>query len=572
MKYFLLLLLALVCWFACCAGLQFLQPQALWESPLGWQVGLWTYPGLQILALVVAWRSLRQHGTLALWLGLLAWWAWPWQGEAQWLRIQPGEVAWHLALTVWICMPTRGLALLAAGALNPASWSALALAQFFSPHDAVPRGRLSWFLLITAVLTLGLGYRAPSPEHLAWAGLALLCLRGDRQLRQVAVFTLISAIKGAPTTAILLALLVVHLAKKIRLARFFVGLVASYALAIQGETVLNRVLLVPWQKQRIPLEQGLLPHDFGWWAQHIGPRFGFHSADLKASQWLLSQGPGKAMVITPELGLEEDRWISQIYAGLSQGRAGWGWHDQQWTLAAVQIKQHRQLAGSGLNWLLVRGLHPNQEVVIVSNQQSDLRPGMGRVVRHKDPTPGAILQVQVEAQSPLVDNSGSPPHLVLQPGANLLQMPLQMQASHSGLLPLPALDFRRQLEQLEISSQPLWVATQGVQSITLQLTNRSPHPVDLGLLAGLRLRIDVPGQTWQPTVAQAGLIAPGNSLQIKGIPLATSVPSGQLGLLVAWQHRNGELQPVARLKIVSWVRQAQERYFGVSSSTAATSR
>jgi len=572
LKYFVLILLAIVTWFACCAGLQWLQPQALWENPLGWQVGLRVYPGLQILALVLAWRSLQKHGNLALWLGLLAWWSWPWQGEPQWLRIQPLEVSWHLAVTAWICLPTRGLALLLAGILNPTSWSALALAQFFSSQDAAPRGRIAWFLLISGVLTLGLGYRAPSLEHLAWAGLALLCLRGDRQLRQVAVFTLIGAIKGGPTTSILLALLVAHLSKRITLARVLVALVASYALAIQGETRLNRQLVVAWQKQRLALEQGLLPHNFGWWAQQIGPRFGFHAADLKASQWLANQGAGKAMVITPELGLEEDRWISQIYSGLSHGRAGWGWQHGEWTLAAVQIKRHRQLAGSGLNWLVIRSLDPTQEVTVVSHEQPDLLAGSGRVIRHQDPTPGGILQVQVEAQAPLVDTSSLPPRLVLQPGTNLLQMPLQMQASHSSLLPLPNLDFGRQLEQLKITSPPLWVATQGVQGISLELTNRSPHPVDLSLLAGVRLRIDLPGQVWQPTVAQKGVIAPANSLKLEGIPLATSVPVGQLGLQVAWQHRNGQLQPVARLKIVSWVRQAQERYFGVSSSTTAASR
>jgi hypothetical protein len=151
-------------------------------------------------------------------------------------------------------------------------------------------------------------------------------------------------------------------------------------------------------------------------------------------------------------------------------------------------------------------------------------------------------------------------------------MPLQMAASHSRLLPLPKLDFRQQLEELKISSHPLWVPTQGVQTIALQLTNDSPHPVDLSLLAGLRLRIDVSGQSWQPTLPQRGVVAQGKSLQLQGIPLATSLPAGQLGLQVAWQHHNGDLQPVARLKIITWVRQAQERYLEISSSTAAASK
>lgn len=600
MKAVPLVLLGVVCWFASCAGLQWLAPQSIWETWLGWQFSQWLYPGLQCLTLWIGWRHLRRGPISSLWLALLAWWAFPWQGEAQWLRCLPSQVLWHLALVGWLWVPGKALWILLASWLEPASLAPLALAQASLPAQG--RKRSAW--LVLALLSLPLDLRPADAEAAGWLLLSALVGLGPAAREKsahwssLALFTFVSACKGGPTSSLILIPAVLWLNQrfldrsrgKMGLTWLW-GVALTLLLGLKGESQLNRHLLVPWQQAGISFVEGFLPHDRWWWAEQIGPSQGFTSADLKVCQWI-EKHPGKALVITPALGLGEDPWMARIYRRLTGGQAGWGWDSEnRWSLAATQIKWHRRLTGSGLDWLVVRGAEETQGAVFQTGNRA-LWANPGGEVRHQVETlevwpdssrwsPGGRVEFRASgADLPLSESGTHCPRLVLFPDLARLQLPLfltsQSYQFDQQSLNVPPLDVLQQLAQLNIELPPTAKArTQGSCLLSLYLSNPGPNPVHLEALEGMQLRLDLPGAAWQPPWPLAKTLGPGERLQIQ-VPLATSCPSGVWRLRAAWCVPGlGRLEVNhSQLWLTTWIARTPEVYFDISpsSSRATASR
>ena len=554
-------LLALVCWFAACAGVQLLHPQELLQFP-GWWAGQLLVAVCQLASLLISAWLLRRHSALAQWLGLLAWWAWPWQDLPQWLRITPVQSAWQLAWVIWLlCLVQRRLtgawaATLVMAALMPASLAGAAVGLALTGQ-----GRHRWVAAAIAGLAILADFQPPGWEQLAWAGLAVLVglWRPDGTTRTVAAYTLICAAKGGPTTSALLAWAVAWAVDRWGGVRPLIFLVGSWALANAGETALNRSLIVPWQKQKVSLLQGLLPHGLAWWAQNLGPRYGLTHHDQQAWEWLRQQSPGKAVVTTE--GRWDDPLIAQVYARLSAGRVLP--NPSPWGLAA--LKSRGQLAGTGLDWWVLRGAQEQPQgaafvagtVVVWKNPSPNLPAALVTGCEVLTRTgPGGILQLNLAADGPAVLGP-SIPRLVLRPGLNSVDVPLRAPFLEAGAVRLPVQDIAQQLESVRLSCRSQSLPAHSVELLPLEVDNPTSLSLNLQSLSGLRVRW--PGQEWQPLVSTPLTVGPGQVGRLT-VPLQTPAHIARLWLELVWEEPSGLRYPAGSLRFDLWPQQQSERY------------
>lgn len=557
-------LLALVCWFAACAGVQLLHPQELLQFP-GWWPGQLLVSVCQLASVILSAWLLRRQSALAQWLGLLAWWAWPWHGLPQWLRVTPLQCVWQLAWVIWLlCLVQRRLtgawaATLVMAALLPAS-----LAGAAAGLGLTGQGRQRWAAVAIAGLAMLVEFQAPGWEQLAWAGLALTVgwLRPDVATRAVAAYTLICAAKGGPTTSAMLALAAGWAVDRWGGFRPLILLVGTWALGNPGETALNRSLIVPWQKQKVSLAQGLLPHGLAWWARTLGSRYGLTDHDQAAWEWLRGRPPGKAVVTT------QNRWddplIAQVYAQLSDGQVLP--HPSPWGLAA--LKSTDQLAGTGLDWWVQRGSPKRQDVAFASgsvvvwkNAAPNLPAAFVTGCEVLSATgPGGLLHLNLAADGP-AGLGHSIPRLVLQPGPNYVSLPLHGPSLEAGAVRIPAQDIAQQLESTKLTCQRQSLPAHSVEWLTIEVENSTPASLHLQSLGGLRVRW--PGQDWQPLVATPVTVGPGQVGRLE-VPLQTPTNIARLWLELVWEEPSGLRHPAGRLRFDLWPQQQPERYLELS--------
>jgi hypothetical protein len=557
-------LLALVCWFAACAGVQLLHPQSLLNFP-GWWLGQWITGLSQLVGVLLSAWLLRHRSPLAQWLALLAWWAWPWQDLPQWLRVTPGESVWQLTFGIWLLslvqqrLTAAWLATLVMALLWPAS-----LAGAAAGLAVTGQGRHRWVALAIAGLAMLVDFQPAGWEQLAWGGLAvaLVWVCAEPATRVVACYTLLSAAKGGPTTSALLALAVAWAVERWGGVRPLVFGVGSWALAQAGETALNRQLIVPWQKQGVSLGQALLPHSLTWWAEHIGSRYGLSGHDQEVWQWLRGQPLGTALVCH-ESGVWDDPLVAQVYSQLSGGRVLA--HPSPWGLEAV--KRADSWPGSGLDWVIRRGSQ--------AARGSVFRSGAVGVWKNATPQlpatsvsgfevleaagPGGVMEVNARCEGP-VGVSKFLPRVVLQPGLNRIGVPLYAPRMEDGAVLLPARDLAQQLQATRVSCARGSVPSQCIEVVTLQVHNASSQSLHLESLAGLRLRW--PGEPWQPRVATPVRLGPGQRGQLQ-VPVQTPAQIARLWLELAWEEPSGRRHPAGRLRFDVWPQQHPERYLGI---------
>ena len=490
----------------------------------------------------------------------------PWQDLPQWLRVTPLQCLWQLAWVIWLlCLIQRRLtgawaATLVMAALLPASLAGAAVGLAMTGQ-----GRHRWAAAAIAGLAMLVDFQPPGWEQLAWAGLAVTVglLRPDGATRAVAAYTLMCAAKGGPTTSAMLALAVAWAVDRWGGVRPLIFLAGSWVLANAGETALNRSLIVPWQKQKVSLAHGLLPHGLAWWAKNLGPRYGLTHQDQQAWEWLRGQPPGKAVVTT------QDRWddplIAQVYARLSAGQVLPS--PSPWGLAA--LKSMHQLAGTGLDWWVVRGAQQQAQgaaftagsVVVWKNASPNLPAALVTGCEVLSGTgPGGILQLKLEADGPAVLGP-SIPRLVLQPGINFVGVPLHAPFLETGAVRLPALDIAQQLASAKLSCRRQSLPAHSVELLPLEVDNPTSLSLNLQSLSGLRVRW--PGQEWQPLVATPLTVGPGQVGRLT-VPLQTPAQIARLWLELVWEEPSGLRYPAGSLRFDLWPQQQPERYLELS--------
>lgn len=548
-------LLLVILWFAASAGIQFLQPQSI---ELAWWPGQILVPLLQVTGLALAVHRWRKRSGLALWLAALAAWSWPWLGQPQWLRVTPTEVVWFLALLAWVGEVSEGVppsentgvGEVSEGGAPPQQGSSirwgsallLALACPASAAAVVAAEAVNWPMVLLAALLWPWKFAVPGWEHGLWAGLALGLVWFCPHWRRLGLFTLVSASKGAPTSSLVLAAAVLEGVSVWRWSPWGLGLLGTWLLGQSGETQLNRQLIVPWQKQGVPLWQGLIPHGRDWWVEHLGPYWGFSQEDLECARRL--KGP-TLVWDTPT--------IRRLYWEFSGGQS---LLDPD-PVAAAQVLRTQSLVGTGLQAVVLGRPHPR----VVSQPSGGLScsPAPGTLVLNPDDS------VLVSAEQPLVLQGPGLPQLVLQPGRNPLFLPLRSSvrryACGSLHLTLPQRNWDEQCGALSLHIASQRVPAQSLVPLAFRLVNHGRETCNLEALAGIRGRFA--GCPWQPLQPLAGRISAGQALGGE-LRIQTQAPLGRREFEVVWEEPDGRRQQAARVWLDLWAEQHPEQYLNLS--------